>query len=260
MNTRYTDPPSSSDLSREPGARVQSEHVSDAQGEVTTLGGDDAAAIAVVNEENRRDDAEPSGAAPADSSTVPVPAPPVATTEQQRVTTPAAFVAPERWLTGTSPKERGLIHARLKHALLLQVVVVVVVLGYWAWGKVSWNHDPLTSPRFRPAELNVLANRAQNAALEFHHDLVTGQFGQARLLATESGEGLVDEASSSCSPTTPCGSGERVFTRATLLRTAGQEAEVLVESFTKDGQLLSDATYQVTRTTGQWLVERRMGP
>jgi hypothetical protein len=258
VNTRYTDPPSSSDLSREPGARVQSEHVSDEQDEATTLGGPDAAANVI--EENGGDAAEPSGTARADSSTVEVPAPPVALEEQHRVTSAAACVAPERWLTGTSSKERRLIHARLRHALILQVVVVLVVLGYWAWGKTSWNHDPLTSQRFRPAELNVLANRAQNAALEFHHDLVTGQFGQARLLATESGEGLVDEASSSCAPTTPCGSGERVFTRATLLRTGGQEAEVLVESFTKDGKLLRDATYQMTRTTGQWLVERRTAP
>lgn len=257
MNTRYTDPPSSSDLSREPGERVQSERVSNEQGEATTLGAHDEAAI--VTEENGGDAAEPSRA-PAASLTVAEPAPPVALVEERRVAPPAAPVAPERWLTGTSSKERRLIDVRLRHALVLQVVVVLVVLGYWAWGKTSWNHDPLTSQRFRPAELNVLANRAQNAALEFHHDLVTGQFGQARLLATETGEGLVDEASSSCSPTTPCGSGERVYTRATLLRTGGQEAEVFVESFTKDGKLISEATYQMTRTTGQWLVERRTVP
>lgn len=223
---------------------------------MTTLGAD-ATAAAVISEDNVSPDATETTAA---TETAPATELGLASAERRAVTTPAAFVPAERWLVGTSPKEQRVIDARLRHALLLQVIVVVVVLVYWAWGKGSWNHDPLASQRFRPAELNVLTNRAQNAALEFHHDLTTGQYGQARLLATESGEGLVEQAAASCSSSAPCRSGERVFTRATLMRTGGQDAEVFVESFTKDGQLVSDATYQVTRSTGQWLIERRTAP
>ncbi len=165
--------------------------------------------------------------------------------------------ASDKWLTGTSRKELTLINHRLRQTLVLQGVVASVVFGFWLLGKLSWNHDPLVSQRFRRAEVNVLSNRAQNAALQFHHDLTTGQFGQARLLATEGAESLVDEAVAACQPSAPCSSKARVFTRATLLRSLGQEAHTRVESFTKDGTLVSAATYEVSHASGQWLVAGR---
>lgn len=163
----------------------------------------------------------------------------------------------QRWFRGTSAKELNLIDRRLRRALVLQVIVGSVVFGYWLWGKVSWNHDPMVSQRYRPAEVSVLSNRAQNAALEFHHSLVSGQYGQARILVDEIAEALVDEASGACQPTAPCSTKEAVFTRATLLRSLGREAHVHVESFAKSGTLLSEAAYDVSNVSGQWLVVGR---
>jgi hypothetical protein len=170
---------------------------------------------------------------------------------------PRATEPPQRWFRGTSAKELKLINRRLRQALVLQVIVGGVVFGYWFWSKVSWNHDPMVSQPYRPAEVNVLSNRAQNAALEFHHSLVSGQYGQARILVDEAAEALVDEASGACQPAEPCSTKERVFTRATLLRSLGREAHVHVESFAKSGTLLSEATYDVSNSSGQWLVVGR---
>jgi hypothetical protein len=187
----------------------------------------------------------------------PIAHPPVGASASLRDDARVGEAAPEKWFRGTSRKELALINHRLRQALISQGVVAMVVFGFWLVGKSSWNHDPLVSQRFRRAEVNVLSNRAQNAALQFHHDLTTGQFGQARLLATEGAESLVDEAAAACQPSAPCSSKVRVFTRATLLRSLGQEAHTRVESFTKDGTLVSEATYEVSHVSGQWLVAGR---
>lgn len=161
------------------------------------------------------------------------------------------------WLRGSSPRRLRAIDRRLTIALTLQGVVVVVVLGLWLLGKLSWNHDPITSQRFRPLELPALTNRPLNAALQFHHDLVTGEFGQARLLVVEEAERLVDDAVAACQPTAPCGSKEQVFTRATLMRAVGQDARAFVESFSADGRPVGDATYKLSHSSGRWLVTER---
>jgi hypothetical protein len=167
-------------------------------------------------------------------------------------------VQSQAWLRGSSPRRLRLIDRQLRTALGLQGIVVIVVLSLWLLGKLSWNHDPLTSQRFRPLELPALTNRAQNAALEFHHDLVTGEFGQARLLVVEEAEKLVEDAAAACRDASPCASKERVFTRATLIRTVGQEARAFVESFAADGRPVGDATYNLSHASGRWLVTDRV--
>src|SRR5690606_12299499 len=164
----------------------------------------------------------------------------------------------EQWLRGSSPRRLRAIDQRLRIALLLQASVVVALVGLWMWGKLEWNRDPLVSQRFRPLELPALTNRAQNAALQFHHDLVTGAFGQARLLVVEEAEKLVEDAEASCTASATCASGERVFTRATLLRASGREARAFVESFAADGRLVADATYDLSHASGRWLVTARV--
>ena len=164
----------------------------------------------------------------------------------------------EPWLRGSSPRRLRLVDKRLQIALGLQVIIAAVVFGFWLLGKLSWNHDPLVSQKWRPLELPALTNRAQNAALEFHHDLVTGEFGQARLLVVEEAEKLVDDAVAACQPDAPCASKERVFTRATLIRSVGQEARALVESFAADGRPVGQGTYVLSHTSGRWLVSERV--
>lgn len=166
----------------------------------------------------------------------------------------------EPWLRGSSARRLQFIDRRLRTAVLLQAVIVCVVLGLWLLGKLSWNHDPLVSQGFRPLELPALTSRAQNAALEFHHDLVTGEFGQARLLVVEEAEKLVEDAAASCLAPSPCASKEPVFTRATLLRAAGSDARVFVESFAADGRPVGEATYNLSHASGRWLVTERVTP
>lgn len=161
------------------------------------------------------------------------------------------------WLVGTSPRELGVIEQRLRRAVVTSALVTSIVVGLWGVSKLAWRDEPLVGQRFRPAEISTLGNRPQNAALEFHHDLVTGQFGQARLLVVETAEKLVEDAAAACQSHAPCGSGERVFTRSTLLRSQGTNATAYVESFTKDGTRVSDGTYELSHESGQWLVTRR---
>lgn len=165
----------------------------------------------------------------------------------------------EPWLRGTSVRRLALINRRFAKSLLLQGVIAAVVIGLWLLGKLSWNHDPLVSQRYRPVDVNVHTNRAQDAALEFHHDLTAGMFGEARLLAAEEAEPLVDSAVAACQPPAPCASRERVFSRATLLSSSGQDARASVETYTRDGRLVSRGSYELSHASGRWLVTARLG-
>lgn len=167
---------------------------------------------------------------------------------------------PVPWLSGTSARRLASIDRRFAMSLWLQGMIATAVLGMWLLGKLSWNHDPLVSQRYRPVEVNVHTSRAQNAALEFHHDLTAGLFGEARLLAAEEAEKLVDDAAAACQPPSPCASQERVYSRATLLSSSGQDARASVETFTRDGKLVSRGAYELSHATGRWLVTARVEP
>lgn len=179
--------------------------------------------------------------------------------DSENPSSPAQPSAPDVWLKPRSARRFALVNRQVNTALFTSGLVVVGTLALWLQGKLSWNHEPQVSQAFQPASFEVLTNRPQNAAIEFHHALYTGNFGYARRLLDASATELVDRAQQSCAPTcpTPEASAGKVFTRATLLEANGRESLVLAESFGVADAPLAAATYRLTREHDRWLVVAR---
>lgn len=176
--------------------------------------------------------------------------------------TPSTSAPPpgaDAWFKPRSTRRFALVDRQVNAALMTTGVVVVGVLASWLQGKLSWNHEPQVSQSFHPASFEVLTNRPQNAALEFHHALQTGNFGYARKLLDVSATELVDQAEKACTPgcPTPKASAGKVFTRATLLESTGRDSVVLAESFGIASAPLAAATYRLTRGEHGWRVMGR---
>lgn len=176
--------------------------------------------------------------------------------ESDSTPSPHETVTASDWLKPRSPRRFVLVDRQVGVALVTSAVVVTAVLGFWLLGKLSWNHDPLVSQSFQPASFVTLTNRPQSAALEFHQALSSGNFTYAKTLVTPTAMSLVEQAEAQCGSAcpTPEQSKGKVFTRATLVETAGRTAVVRAESFDADDTLLKSATYEVSRADTGWLV------
>ena len=167
---------------------------------------------------------------------------------------------PERWLPAAGPRVPStwvLREQRLTGQLLLALTLVGIVT--WGAGKLAYNEHPAEGQRYTPAELNVLANRPKDAAMEFHHSLCVLDFERAAQLALPSAQSLVEERRAACDDDCKASRTDRestTFTRARLIEAKGRDARADVECHSKGA--IDKASYTVRLEGPMWRVVERL--
>jgi hypothetical protein len=204
--------------------------------------------------------AEPPAEAAAADVVPAVAAPPAKKKKKRERPVLAPLPDPEHWLPAGAPRLKSTWLAR-EQRITLQLLVVLVAVGLatWASGKLVYNEHPPEGDRYKPAELNVLANRPKNAAMEFHHSLCVLDFERATELAFPSALPLIEARRAACDAACLGTREKRVessLTRATLLEAKGREATAEVECHSAGA--VDRAKYTVRLEGPYWRVAEQL--
>jgi hypothetical protein len=166
----------------------------------------------------------------------------------------------ERWLPAAAPRAPSSWMLR-EQRLTVQLLTALILVGGGAWaaGKWAYNEHAPEGQRYTPADLNVLANRPKNAAMEFHHSLCVLDFERAAELAFPTALPLVEERKLACDAGCLASRDKRTTTtetRGILIEAKGREARAEVECHR--GGAVDKATYLVRLDGPRWRVVERI--